>query len=190
MQAWEDFPCQGDPWVEYKSQILAHYSDKKPILTSLKRKGKQLFFFQASSATERIPVCGCLHVSCLPRKQQSFVQVSSLLARAVRLDEGDKAVLLLSLKTANLGGLTWCCSQVCILTASYLRARSSPPSCATWTALFTPPCLCCRIPQVPDTLQGFRPAEAQLGSVLSVSFPMQYLLRGRQHCLTAILHWF
>lgn len=88
--------------------------------------------------------------------------LARLPAGAEHLSEGDKAELLLSLKTTNLGSVTWCWSQVRVLTESYIRAKSSPLSCATWTALLAPSCCCWRIPQVSDTLQGFRPTEAQL----------------------------
>lgn len=84
------------------------------------------------------------------------------------LTEGDRAVLLLSLKMANLRSLIWCCSQVWVLTALYLRAGSSPPSCATWTAPFTPLTFVGESPRY-LTLQDFRSAEVRLSSSLSLS---------------------
>lgn len=167
---WGDSPWQGDPWDECCGQTLVHHTDTQPVLTSPMKKGKQLFFFSwAPSPAEGVPASGCLHVSALPKKHWGLGRASSFPAGAEHLTEGDRAVLLLSLKMANLGSLIWCCSQVWVLTALYLRAGSSPPSCATWTAPFTPSYLCQRIPQVLDTLQDFRSAEVRLGLSLSLS---------------------
>lgn len=153
MLVWGHSPWQADLWAERYGQTLACHTDTA-YFNFPQEKGKTTLlvllnpFSYWRSPCIRMPA----HFSSPQNAWGPWP--------GFQFPSRDRAVLLLSLKTANLGSLIWCCSQVWVLTASYLRAGSFPPSCATWTAPFVPSRLCRRIPHVPDTLQGFRPAGA------------------------------
>lgn len=171
MLVWGHSPWQADLWAERYGQTLACHTDTA-YFNFPQEKGKTTLLVLLNPFS-------CWRSPCI-RMPAHFSSPQNAWGPwpGFQFPSQDRAVLLLSLKTANLGSLIWCCSQVLSSHSIVFKGRELPTQLCNLNSPFRPLSPLSENPSGTWHTSGFQ--TCRRSSSLALSLLMQYLpLSGR-----------